>query len=60
MVPIIDTVRYPAPANVPTAAEHQMVAAVSNPWMVKPSRIITPAPKKPIPLTICDAIHVDV
>ena len=39
------------------AALHQSVAAVFNPFILVPSLIITPAPKKPIPDTTCDAIR---
>ena len=37
----------PTPANVPTAEEHQIVAAVFNPRTLKPLRMMTPAPKNP-------------
>ncbi len=40
-----------APAAAPTAAEHHKVAAVFKPWMLPSWRIMTPAPKKPIPET---------
>ena len=34
-----------------TAAEHQMVAADDRPWMVTPFFMMTPAPRKPMPVT---------
>jgi hypothetical protein len=37
----------PEPASVPTAAAHQSVAAVFSPRTLKPSRKMTPAPRKP-------------
>ena len=44
-----------ATAN-PTAAVTHNVAAVVKPLVVTPDLNITPAPIKPIPLTICAAI----
>src|SRR6516164_7692527 len=43
----------PAPAKVPTIAEHQSVAAVLIPCTLIPSRRITPAPRKPMPEITC-------
>ena len=40
-----------APAQAPTAAEAHNVAAVLRPRTLPSSRMITPAPKKPIPET---------
>src|SRR6516165_11234903 len=40
------------------AAEHHRVAAVLRPRTFRPSRKITPAPKKPIPDTTCAATRV--
>jgi hypothetical protein len=51
-------INSPAPANVPTIAEHQSVAAVLRPRTLIPSRRITPAPRKPIPETIWAATWV--
>ena len=48
----------PAPAKVPTIAEHQSVAAVLIPCTLIPSRRITPAPRKPMPEITCAAILV--
>ena len=45
----------PKPQRQPTAALHQMVAALFSPWMDKPSFMMTPAPKKPTPVTTCDS-----
>src|SRR3984893_5008156 len=52
------TVNIPAPANAPTAAEHHSVAAVFRPRTLSPSRMINPAPRNPIPDTICAATRV--
>src|ERR1700730_12839971 len=52
------TVNMPAPANAPTAAEHHSVAAVLRPRTLSPSRMITPAPRNPIPDTIWAATRV--
>ena len=41
----------PAPEAIPTAATTQRLAAVVRPRIVKPWRKITPAPRKPIPVT---------
>ena len=48
----------PAPAKVPTIAEHHKVAAVLSPCTLIPSRKIMPAPRKPIPVTTCAATRV--
>jgi hypothetical protein len=50
--------RKPAPARTPIAAEHQSVAAVLSPRTLKPSRKISPAPRKPIPETTWAATRV--
>ena len=36
---------------MPIADDAQMEAAVVNPLMLNPSRMITPAPRKPMPVT---------
>jgi hypothetical protein len=41
-----------APAKAPTAAVAHSVAAVFNPVTEDPCFMITPAPRKPIPVTI--------
>lgn len=46
----------PRAHNAPIAAEHHKVAAVFNPLTVSPSFMITPPPRKPIPLTIYEVI----
>src|SRR6478609_8236539 len=43
---------------MPMPATSQRVAAVVRPRTDKPCRMIAPAPRKPIPLTICAAIRV--
>src|SRR5712691_1798740 len=43
---------------MPIAATSQSVAAVVRPRTEKPCRMIAPAPRKPIPVTICAAIRV--
>src|ERR1700694_5461582 len=48
----------PAPAKAPTAAEYHRVAAVLRPRTLSPSRMITPAPRNPIPDTIWAATRV--
>ncbi len=48
----------PAPHSTPTAAEHHTVAAVLSPRTPKPSLKITPAPRKPTPVTTCAATRV--
>src|SRR3954451_8990188 len=48
----------PAPAAMPIAAVSQSVAAVVSPRTEKPWRMIAPAPRKPIPVTICAATRV--
>src|SRR5438067_1120392 len=47
----------PAPAGIPTAAFTQIVAAVVIPWTLLPLLRIDPAPRKPMPLTICAAMR---
>lgn len=44
--------------RMPTAAEAQMEAAVFTPLIFVPSLMITPAPRKPMPETICAATRV--
>src|SRR5579885_845087 len=52
-------IRYrPAPAPMPIAASAKIVAAVVSPTTLPRSRRITPAPRKPIPCTMLDAIRV--
>lgn len=48
----------PAPASIPTAAEHQSVAAVFSPRTFSPSLKMTPAQRNPIPETTCAATRV--
>src|SRR5436189_288322 len=43
---------------MPIAATSQRVAAVVSPRTERPCRMIAPAPRKPMPLTICAAIRV--
>src|ERR671930_1025206 len=43
---------------MPIAATSQSVAAVVSPRTERPCRMIAPAPRKPIPLTICAAMRV--
>src|ERR1051326_4387215 len=43
---------------MPIAAATQSVAAVVRPRTVRPWRMIAPAPRKPMPVTICAAIRV--
>ena len=43
---------------MPIAATSQSVAAVVSPRTERPWRMIAPAPRKPMPLTICAAIRV--
>ena len=57
-MPTAASMRKPAPANVPIAPLHHNVAAVFMPRTLKPSRKITPPPKKPRPLTTWAAIRV--
>ncbi len=57
-VPILAYTKSPPAVNTPIAATHQRVAAVFNPFTLLPSLNITPAPKKPIPQTTCDATRV--
>src|SRR5690625_2637776 len=47
----------PAPAAIPTAAVTQILAAVVRPTTMLRRVKITPAPRNPIPLTICAAIR---
>jgi len=52
-----DESRYsPEPKPIPTAAVTHKVAAVVNPFTENPFFKIVPAPRKPIPETICAAI----
>jgi hypothetical protein len=44
----LDLLEQSRPQSDPTAAEHQSVAAVFSPRMLSPSRMMTPAPRKPI------------
>src|SRR4051794_21993214 len=48
----------PAPHAIPTAATTHSVAAVVRPRIDSPSRMIAPAPRKPMPVTICAAMRV--
>ena len=50
----------PAPTPIPKAATSQIVDAVVRPLILPLSRNITPAPIKPIPLTIFAAIRVTI
>src|SRR6478609_4828431 len=43
---------------MPRAATTQRVAAVVSPRTERPSRMIAPAPRKPMPVTICAAMRV--
>src|SRR5690242_6905454 len=43
---------------MPIAATSQSIAAVVSPRTERPWRMIAPAPRKPMPLTICAAIRV--
>jgi hypothetical protein len=43
---------------MPIAAASQSVAAVVSPRTESPCRMIAPAPRKPMPVTICAAIRV--
>ena len=45
----------PTPMVIPIAAVTQIVEAVVIPLTVNPSFNITPAPRKPIPVTMLDA-----
>ena len=54
-VAIIARRKLPAPAATPMAALTQTVAAVVRPWMPARVRMIAPAPRNPIPVTICAA-----
>ena len=47
----------PAPQAIPTAADTQMVAAVVRPRTTSRPLKMTPAPRKPIPLTIWAAMR---
>ena len=57
--PIAASMACPKPDKTPMAAEHQSVAAVFKPRTFKPSRMMTPAPKKPMPDTTCAAMRID-
>ncbi len=46
---------YPAPTAIPMDAETQMIAAVVAPLTRRRPCRMTPAPRKPIPVTICAA-----
>src|SRR5438105_7955206 len=48
----------PAPHAMPIAATTHNVAAVVSPRTDRPWRMIAPAPRKPMPVTICAAIRV--
>ena len=48
----------PLPASTPIAPVLQMLAAVLRPRTLRPSRMITPAPRKPMPLTTWAAMRV--
>lgn len=48
----------PLPIAMPIAAVAQMPAAVVSPCMISRRYMMMPAPKKPIPVTTCDAIRV--
>src|SRR5271168_4265949 len=48
----------PPPAAMPIAAMAKIVAAVVSPTTFPPSRKITPAPRKPMPCTMLDAMRV--
>src|SRR5205085_12220523 len=50
--------QYPAPDAIPIAATSQSEAAVVRPRTDRPCRMIAPAPRKPMPLTICAAMRV--
>jgi hypothetical protein len=58
MVAITAPFQKPAAAAMPIAATSQRLAAVVNPRIVKPWRKISPAPRKPIPVTTCAATRV--
>jgi hypothetical protein len=47
----------PPPAATPTAAFTHTVAAVVRPWMPLSVRMIAPAPRNPMPVTICAAMR---
>ncbi len=48
----------PAPRAMPIAAVAHTPAAVVSPCMTSRLYIMMPAPKKPMPVTTCDAIRV--
>ncbi|MNG02209.1 hypothetical protein D3C84_852260 [compost metagenome] len=50
--PRMASMAKPAPLAAPTAATPQRVAAVLMPRMLPDSRMMTPAPRKPMPETI--------
>jgi hypothetical protein len=57
---VVETVAIaysPAPAAMPMAAFTQMVAAVVMPCTLSPLRMIAPAPRNPMPVTICAAMR---
>ena len=56
--PTIASRHIHAPANAPTAAVAHSVAAVFSPVTDEPCFMITPAPRKPMPVTICAATRV--
>jgi hypothetical protein len=43
----------PPPHAMPMSAVSQIVAAVVSPWMASRRTMIRPAPRKPMPDTIC-------
>src|SRR3954451_20981539 len=49
---------HPAPHAMPIAATTHSVAAGVSPRTDSPSRMIAPAPRKPMPVTICAAMRV--
>ncbi|MNX92489.1 hypothetical protein D3C86_1246340 [compost metagenome] len=57
-VPTTPRVNSPAPNNRPMAEVIHRLAAVVSPWMEKPVRKITPAHRKPMPVSTPCAIRV--
>lgn len=51
------TMYIPAPVAMPTAAVSQTLVAVVSPRTLSPVRNIIPAPRIPIPVTICAAFR---